>query len=110
MERVRDRSATPVTQYDEEALRPTTPFKLSLVQLIALMMVLGGVGYTVGLVHAQLDQHKASVGHPETIKRLRVAELTLERVTVVLEHVTDVSAGGRRSRGRRTDIAPYSPD
>lgn len=54
------------------------------VQAIAVALFLCGASYSVGRVHADLDAHRATEGHPGLVTRVRTVELTQAKVAAVL--------------------------
>lgn len=70
-------------------LRPTTRFSLNLLQLLAALLFVGGAGYSVGVVRADLQHHVAGPGHVQTSAAL---EKVQEKVQVNTEILAKVSA------------------
>lgn len=75
-----------MTGRDEDAeLTPETGFRLTLVQLVALALAIGGVGFSVGAVYPRLLAVETAVS------RLQGAQtqtaLALERVTAVVDRM-----------------------
>lgn len=54
---------------------------------VAIAIFMSGAGYSVGRVHAKVDEHEKSDGHPATTKKVQEHEVLLARITVVLEHL-----------------------
>jgi len=68
-----------------QKLTPKTHFDLDLLQLVAALLFVGGAGYSVGHVHAQLERHEALPGHAEVVRQAQSNAETLARVAAVLE-------------------------
>jgi hypothetical protein len=54
-------------------------------QIILLCLFLGGAGYSVGVVHAQLHAHEQSDGHEPVRKRVTELERAHVKIATVLE-------------------------
>lgn len=66
-------------------LEPESRFRLTLIQMLLGLAAVGGAGYTVGIVHAEIEAHESEPGHPETVAHLHKIDVTLERVSTLLE-------------------------
>jgi hypothetical protein len=70
-------------------LRPETGFRLTLVQLIALGLALGGVGFSVGAVYPRLVVAEGAIAKIQ--EHEQATALVLERVTVIVERIDRLS-------------------
>ncbi len=72
-----------------KSIAPDTPVRVSVLQLVLAALAIaggvGGAGYSVGVVYAQLKSHEASEGHPGLEKRVRQNEKTMASVAAVLK-------------------------
>jgi len=68
-----------------DPLTPASKFNLTLLQMIAVMLFIGGVGYSVGRVSAQLEAHEELPGHAAVVAKVETLSETMARVAAVLE-------------------------
>lgn len=59
--------------------------QLSVAVTVALFMA--GAGYSAGRVRARVDAHEKADGHGAAMKKLHQHDVTLERITTVLERL-----------------------
>ncbi len=62
-----------------------TPLKLT--QAVAVALFLCGASYSVGRVHADLDTHASTEGHPALVEKVQSLAVTQAKVVAVLERL-----------------------
>ena len=70
----------------DHPIRPSSRFEVSLVNLVAISLFVLATGFTAGKLHSMVE------GLEERVSRV---EVTLDRVTDVLEKLEAIEAGNR---------------